>query len=229
MREKDGKKRVLLLVGSPKATQSTSASLGAYLLKFLEAKGFGTNTIMVNQSLRSSEGLEKLIAAVNGADIVVLAFPLYIDSLPSGVIRVMELIAENRRVKDIRKGQRFAAVVNSGFPEAQHNDIALAICRRFASESGFRWAGGLALGGGEAIEGEDLDKSGGRARFARKALGLAAEAIAEDREISEEAIKLMARPFVPSLIYTLIGGMGWKRRARENKAIAKIHARPYEE
>jgi len=224
-----GEKTVLLLVGSQKIKQSTSASLGAYLLKLLEAKGFGTNTMIVHQWLRSGEGLEKLIAGVNGADMVVLAFPLYIDSLPSGVIRMMELIAEDRRGKDIREGQRFVAIANSGFPEAHHNDIALAICRRFASESGFRWAGGLALGGGEAIGGEEIDKAGGRARFARKALVLAAEALAEDRDIPEEAIKLMARPFVPSRIYTLIGSMGWKRRARENKAIERIHAKPYAE
>ena len=225
----NGEKTVLLLVGSPKARQSTSASLGAYLLKLLEAKGFDTNTLSVYQSLPSKEGLMKLITKVNRADIVVLAFPLYIDSLPSGVIRMMELIAEDRRGKDIREGQRFVAIANSGFPEAQHNDIALAICRRFAAESGFGWAGGLALGGGEAIAGEGLERAGGRARFARKALGLAAGAFAEGREIPEEAIKLMARPFVPSRIYTLIGTMGWKRKARDNKAIEKIHAKPYEE
>jgi len=223
------RRNALLLVGSPKTARSTSASLGAYLVNLLGAEGFGTRTIIVTQALRSPEGREELLAGVNGADLVVLAFPLYIDSLPSGVIRMMELIADNREGKKVRTGRRFAAIVNSGFPEARHNDIALAICRRFASETGFEWAGGLALGAGEAIGGETLEEAGGRARFARKALALAANALAEDREMPEEAINLMARPFVPSRIYTLIGSMGWKRRARENKALEKIHARPYEE
>lgn len=43
-------------------------------------------------------------------------------------------------------------IVNSGFPEAFHNDTALAILRRFAAETGFQWAGGLALGGGGTID-----------------------------------------------------------------------------
>jgi len=174
-------RKMLLLVGSPKRGKSTSESIGTYLLEKVKEKGMEADRILISQSISSRDGMEKLLRGVEGADIIVLTFPLYIDSLPTPVIRALEAIAEDRKGRPDVRRQEFLAIANSGFPEARQSETALAISRRFAKETGFAWAGGLAFGGGEAIGGQPLEKAGGRARHLRRALDLSAAAIIEGR------------------------------------------------
>jgi putative NADPH-quinone reductase len=153
---------VLLLVGSAKRPRSTSESLGTYLGERLGERRFEAETLLLHRALKSDASADKkhpceeLLAAADRADVLVIAFPLYVDSLPYLVIQAMEHIARHRKdahrqARGKGKSQRLVAIVNCGFPEARQNDTALAICRQFAREAGFEWAGGLALGGGEAI------------------------------------------------------------------------------
>lgn len=223
---------VLLLVGSAKGPRSTSQSLGTYLCQRLRERRFATETLLVHQSLESDEHYEALLAATDRADILVIAFPLYADSVPYVVVRAMELVAEHRNHArrqaggDLKK-QRLIAIVNSGFPEARQNDTALAICRQFAWEAGFEWAGGLALGGGPAINGQPLSKAGGVARNAILALDLTAAALGEDKPVPQWAKETMAKPFAPVWVYVLMGGIGTRWQARK-RGIRNLHARPYQ-
>ncbi len=220
-------KKVLLLVGSAKQPRSTSKSLGTYLLERLEEQGWEGMTMLVPHAFRSAEGQEEMLAAVDRVALLVLAFPLYVDSLPALMTRGLELIAAHRRAGGGREGQRLVAIVNSGFPEAHQNEMALAICRQFARETGFEWAGGLALGGGEAINGKPLAQVSGLARNVVAALDLTADALAVGQPVPEKAVTLMARLLIPSRAYTIIGRREWKRRARKNGAQDTLGARPY--
>jgi hypothetical protein len=168
-----------------------------------------------------------LLAAADLADVLVIAFPLYVDSLPYLVIRAMEHIARHRQARGEGKSQRLVSIANCGFPEAHQNDTALAICRQFAREAGFEWAGGLALGGGEAINGKSLSQVKGMARNVIKSLDLTADALAEGQMVPQEAVGAMATPITPAWAYALLGGMGWKRRAKKHGAQKKLRDRPY--
>jgi len=117
--------------------------------------------------------------------------------------------------------------VNCGFPESQHNNTAISICRCFAGEANFEWAGGLALGGGEAISGRPLLKVKGMARNVIKSLELAAIGLAAGKSIPAEAIDLMAKPLIPGRLYTIIGNVGWRRRAKKHNAHKCLKDRPY--
>lgn len=219
-------KKALLLIGSPKVSESTSESFGRYLLDKMRERGVVTEAARISSALKSDDGCKSLISATDDADIIILAFPLYVDSLPYPVVRALEYVARHR--KEIEpKNLRLLAIVNSGFPEARQNNTALAICRKFTEEAEIEWAGGLALGGGEAIAGEPLEKAGGKAKRIRKALQLTAHALSEDMPVPEEAVRLMARPFVPKWLYMWIGGWGWKRKAKKNGVLKKINDKPY--
>lgn len=126
------------------------------------------------------------------------------------------------------KKQFMLAICQSGFPEAHQNQTALAICRCFSREAGFTWAGGLALGGGGAINGQPLEKLGGMMRNVRKALDLAAGALAAGSPVPEEACALIRKPLVPGWIYLLMGNLMWKMQARKNGSSKKMNDRPYE-
>ncbi len=221
--------KVVLLVGSAKRPRSTSESLGTYLVERLRERGFSTEMKLIYRSLASDDGRKALLAASDGADILVLAFPLYVDSLPALVIKTLELLAKQRLAQGGPRKQRLLAIVNCGFPEAHHNTTALAICRCFAQEAGFEWVGGLALGGGEAIDGQPLAKVKTLARNAIRSLDLAAEAIAAGEPLPQKAVRLMAKPLVPTWMYTWLGERIWRKRARKKGAIDKLDARPYQQ
>ena len=217
----------LLLVGSGKQSKSTSEALGSYFLERLSEQGYQIETLQIHHILRTDAGHNTLLSATDRANLVVLAFPTYIDSLPAPVTRALEIMAEHRRGQgDI--SQQFLAIANCGFPEPQHNYTALGICRLFAREAGFSWAGGLALGGGEALKGLPLKEAGWRARNVRRALRVAAEALARDAVVPEEAFELMRKPIVPTWVYLLVGTFGWKQRARKFGCRANLQDRPFQ-
>lgn len=212
----------LLLVGSPKKV-STSEALGAYLLAQLAARGWETRKQHLHRAIRKAERWAALLHDVAEAELVVLATPLYADALPSGVTEALERLAQVTSPKP----QRFVAISNSGFPEAAQSALALAICRQFAREVGSSWLGGLALGGGPAIEGRDLVQLGGMTRNIRRALDLAAAALDDGQPIPERAVTLMAKPLVPKWAYLLLSSWGWRRQARQYGAQRRLRDRPY--
>jgi hypothetical protein len=237
----NAEKKALLLVGSAKPEgTSTSESLGGYLLGRLVAQGWQAETVLLHRALRTEERTGAMLEAADAADLVILAFPLYVDTLPYLATRTLELIAEVRTsppalraipspTRGGGRGERFLAIVNCGFPEAEHCEVALGICRRFAAEAGFAWAGGLALGAGGAVNGQSLANVGGMAHNVIAALDRAAEALATGEVVPSEAESLMRRPMMPKRLYLLAGNAGWIMTARKNRALRRLGARPLRE
>jgi len=219
--------RVLLLVGSPKA-RSTSESLGAYLLGRLAEIGCQTQSLRIGPGLKTPEGQQELLTTIDGADLLVLSCPLYVDGPPAPAMRLMEMLADSRRGTDRPKTQRLLAISNCGFPEVSHNETAVGIYRRFAAEVGFAWAGGLAMGMGGAIDGQPLDQAGSMAWKPRKALDLAAPALAAGEPVPDEAVEMMAKPLMPRWLYTWLGNLNWKRKSKRHGVRRQLGARPYE-
>ncbi len=223
----NAQQHVLLLVGSVRRPRSTSESLGTYLVERLGERGFEAETLLLHRALKSDKSRAELLTATDRADLLVIAFPLYVDSLPFLVIQAMELVAQHRRVRAGGQRQRLMVIINCGFPEAQHNDAAQGICQQFAREAGFEWAGGLSMGGGSAINGQALSEVQGMARNVIKALDLSAEALAAGKSVPPEALGTMSKPIIPSWAYILMGGWGWKRQAKKHGVNKQLRDRPY--
>jgi hypothetical protein len=219
----------LLLIGSPKPGASSSASLGTYLVEELEQRGLRTDTVNLTRALRSEEATEAMQAAVAAADLVVLSFPLYIDSLPGPVIRALELIAARRAGVTAAAGDKpaFVAICQCGFPEAEQNEVALEICRNFALATGFEWAGGLAMGAGGTTGGRPLREIRGMLRSAVRALDLAAAELAAGRSLPDEAVRLMAKPAIPGFAYRFVANRQWRGELKKQGATAPLDARPF--
>jgi multimeric flavodoxin WrbA len=218
-------KLTLLLVGSPRGETSTSASLGTYLLKLLEESGSTTAKGLIHRFVNRSEKIEELLSLVNNADLIILSFPLYVDSLPAPVIKAMELIRDNRNEKQ-RQNQDFIAISNSGFPEASQIEVALEICKNFAEEVNFNWMGGLALGGGGAVNGRPLEERGGMLRNVVKGLEITAEYLSKGEDIPNEAIELVSKSIIPSGMYKMMGNLGWRIQARRYGALKRMKDQP---
>lgn len=239
-------KKALLVVGSSKPGASASLTLGSALTDRLAARDFEVETMRIAKALRTAEPTQAMLEAVDAADLIVLASPLFVDSLPAPVIRAFELVASRRRGPTAGEAasagqptapdtggrpfsgrpQQFVAIVNCGFPESKQCATAIEICRLFARDAGFAWAGGLAMGMGGALGGGNLQRFPG-ARFVIPALDLAAEALARGDEIPAEAIELMGRPAMPPWLYLTIGNLGWRMQARGKTGGRSLKERPY--
>ncbi|NTW70016.1 MAG: NAD(P)H dehydrogenase [Chlorobiaceae bacterium] len=220
-------RRALLLVGSPRLEKSTSSSLGSYLFEQLTQHGVETETIYLYKAINTPDRMEALRQAIHWADLVVLAFPLYVDTLPAPVISVLEDVVMHCKGKTKPTG--FSAIVNCGFPEASQNDSAIALCAGFARAAGFEWMGGLSLGAGEGmVQARPLGEMGGQGTSLRRALEIAAGELAEGKAVSESAQELLAKPLMPQWIYKLGGTIGWKMRARKFGTQKLLKARPYQ-
>jgi len=242
----------LLLVGSPKPGESSSGSLGAYLMEGLEAHGVKTQTLRVAKAVRSDEAVEELLAAAAAADLIVLSFPLYVDSLPGPAIRALELIAARRaeggdggeapaapgatnaqageavaQAGEAQAGPAFVAICQSGFPEASHSAVAIEICRNFASSAGLEWAGGLVMPEGGMLNGQPMSKMKGMMRSAAGALDLAAEALAAGRPVPDEAVQRMAKLAFPRFAYRFAANWGWRAQAKKAAGGTPLEAQPY--
>jgi hypothetical protein len=208
-------KSALLLVASPRGFKSTSDSLGSYLLKKLHRGGFEIQKLHVQTVMRTPDGQQKMLEQVKGCDLLILAFPLYIDCLPAQLIAALELINQQRKTTSNPKPQRFLTIINNGFPEASQNATAVAICRQFASEADMNWAGGLSLGGGGAINGAKIEDTGFRGRNAKKALEATAADLLLGKTVSTEAAALMAKQAIPRWLFLWFANREWKHHAKE--------------
>jgi len=180
-------RRALLIVGSPKIkSPSTSGVLGEELLGRLAAAGWQT----------------EFLAAVDRADLISRAFPLYIDVLAYLPTKALEVIAEHRRAAgDAARPQGLFGLANNGFPEAHQNNLALSILRLFAARSGMTWLGGMAMGAGEAMLGgnplEAKSASGVPLFRVSQALDVAGAALARGEALPAEASQGMASVPIP--------------------------------
>jgi hypothetical protein len=219
--------RATLLVGSPRSSNSTSNSLGTFLFDRLQKHGLKTQKTYLIQTLNSDKTRSELLKIVDESDLIVLAFPLYIDCLHSKVVEALKLIVEHEKGKEEHGKKNFAAIANNGFPESIQNNTALAVCRIFAKQAGFNWVGGLAMGGGGTIDGRPLVEIKGLARNQKKALQIAADALAKGEPIPENAVVLMSKLGFPKWLYMWMGNRNWRSQAKKNNTIDKLYDQPY--
>lgn len=154
--------------------------------------------------------------AIAESDLFVLATPLYVDALPALATHALELVALARN--PAAAPARFAEQTRSAFRIARH----------FAARAGYAWADGLPLGGGGAITPErPLDDQHGPAEHVKRALDLAAPALARGEPIPADAIEAMVATPLPDPLYRLMGDLGWRYQAYRNHVSQRdLKARP---
>jgi multimeric flavodoxin WrbA len=217
-------RKVLLLIGSPKPNGGTSMVMAQYLAKRLEDIQVDVEIKHISQAIDSGKEGE-LFSAIANAEAAVLFAPLYIDSLPAGVIRFFELFLEQKGENGGRE-KPFYAIINSGAPESLQSTVALEICVLFARDTGFTWNGGGAVGGGAILEGKTLEESGGRAKNLRAGLALLAVSMSLGGGLSKQARDLIGRPLVPKFLYIYFGNRLWKKMAAGNGTGDKLYDKP---
>jgi hypothetical protein len=195
----------------------------------LEKKGLETEILWVNKQVTSEKRTTQMLEAVDCADIVILTAPLYDDCQPYIVIKAMEAIADQK--KDMGN-KRFMPIINSGLPEPEQiTAVSISIYHKFAMTVGFKWAGSLAIGGGEMLQGvrgKTLEDIGRMANRIKETLENIAEAMVTERSYPDKSIRTVPDFFYKPLFKKLIARFntwGWKSRTKKNGGI--VDARPF--
>jgi hypothetical protein len=194
-----------------------------FSLKRLERYDWETESLTLRASLDRPQGEAELRSAVERAELILLAFPLYADALPYLATRALATMAAHRPPDYKPFSQRLVAVVNSGFPETHQNAVALAICREFATQYAFSWAGSLAFAAGGMIGGHpltDAKRPGPPVPNVIAALEMAATTLAAGLPVPAEAMKMITRQHIPlglwNRLYMYMGGRGFQKQAAKN-------------
>ena len=98
------------------------------------------------KKLRVPADHPRILEQVRDADAVVFCLPLYVDGIPSHVLRFMERMEAFCKEYDLHMG--VYCVANNGFIEGKQNDPLMQAFEHFCTRAGLNWGGGVGIGGG---------------------------------------------------------------------------------
>ena len=208
---------VVLFVGSPKGlNESNSARLGRMVTDGLEAAGWRCTPFHLHRLAADDAAAAEASRALDEANLVVLATPLYVDGLPAPVVHALHRMVVHRADADPASVPRFFSIINCGFVEPWQNETAQNMLQQFCDRARLEWVGGLSLG------------AAGRAnRSVRRAFSLIVEALRDEVLIPEEVYKLTKYRVMPARLYVLGGNAMWRRLAKKHGAADRLRATPY--
>ena len=131
--------KVLILNGSPKKHGASK-----YLSGIVKCMLIGCS--ITEYSLRNENDYEAILLGFKEADAVFLSAPLYVDGIPSHMIRFLKEAEFFCKEHPCRF--KLYAVSNNGFIEGRQSELHLEQYRCWCDRAGIIWGGGVGLGGG---------------------------------------------------------------------------------
>lgn len=199
------KAETILLNCSLRADSSNSKKL----LDALAAK-ISDDTKSINLSSYINTPNE-LMAILKAAKKIVLGTPLYVDGIPSHLLRIMQLMELECSSED----KIIYAVTNMGFYESKQQKHLVAMIKKWCSKCGYKYGGAVAAGAGEMIgmmmNTPGADKS--PARNTSRALQELGDAVSASSSIKN----IYANAFMfPRFLYMIAANSGWPRSGKLN-------------
>ena len=100
----------------------------------------------VTEKLRTPADHDRILAQLRDARAVVFALPLYVDGIPSHVLRFLEKMEVF--CKENGLDLTVYCIANNGFIEGRQNEPLMQNFEHFCARAGLRWGGGVGIGGG---------------------------------------------------------------------------------
>jgi multimeric flavodoxin WrbA len=197
--------KILLLNGSMRTASGNSAILAKKLAAQLKTE---SETALLRDYLNDMTGL---FPAVESAKALVLCMPLYVDGLPSQVVRFFERM--QREYRGSRKNVYVLA--NMGLYESRQLVNLFDAVRQWCGAMDFAYCGGLGIGAGEVI-GTLMAQSPTGFGVTRETLkGIAS--LAEVIDAGGRTEEIYAGPSLfPRSAYLAIANASWSRTAKKN-------------
>lgn len=194
--------QTLLINASPKKGESTSRCL----MDIMQTELGGSAQQIELHGEHLAQDAARWLAE---ADQWVFFFPLYIDALPS---HLLSCLTDMAAAAQTLGPAAIYGVVNCGFHEGEQTRHAFEILSNWAAAAGFRYGGGLGIGGGGAVRSLPRKAPGPMGPAVR---GLAALAGRLRQPGSGPETEFVA-PAIPRLLYKAVAEAGWRYQIRHN-------------
>lgn len=198
--------KTLLISGSPRMSKSTSV----YLLNAIKDRLGENNETMLFELSKNVDNktAKKIIENLSDADNIVVAYPLYVDCLPSHLLSALKYIEENM---ESRKNEiHVYQIVNNGFYDAQQNSIAIDIVWQWCRKCSMKKGAALAVGAGEMAQQAPLGHG------PSTNLGKAVDGLVQNIMNNNSKDTVYVEPNFPRFLYKMAAHMGWRRQAKNN-------------
>lgn len=219
--------RLTAFNGSPRARASnTRFFLDAIVEGFQSVEG----SLAEVHYIAGENDLPGLAKKVSESECILLAFPLYVDSMPS---IVKAFIEELEPWKGRLSTVHFCFLVQSGFPEAVHSRAVERYLKRLTQLLGGVYLGTIIKGGANSVR----YMTGGKREKSLEPFRRLGEELARNGDLDGETVLRLARPerFSPFVLGVLnlldrtgILGLMWRKTFRENGSYERRFDRPYE-
>lgn len=131
--------KTVMINASPKKKMSVSAHFLSLQRIFIGGK-------VVRETLRNKTDHSRLLGELEEADNVVFCLPLYVDGVPSHVLRFMKELEKYCHEHSLKLN--VYVISNGGFIEGRQNEALMRVFENFCIRSGIDWCGGIGVGGG---------------------------------------------------------------------------------
>ena len=197
--------RTVLLVGSMRGLKGNSGKLAGKLAEFL------TNEPEIVTIQRYIKNLNNLVSLLEDVETLVLCMPLYVDGVPSQMIRLMELFEQAYK----GGSKKIYLLANMGLYESCQLQSLFAAVKQWCVKMGFSYCGGLGISAGELL-GElmvHLPFRFGATKKAAEGMERLAEAVNSGSMLAD----IFAEPYAfPPALYIAIANLSWNRTAKAN-------------
>ncbi|MBR4471285.1 MAG: flavodoxin family protein [Erysipelotrichaceae bacterium] len=196
--------KVILLNASMRFKDGNSAKLAGQLSSQLKKE----NQIIDLAAYLNK--MEELVHILEEASDLVLCTPLYVDGLPSQLIRLMETMQKKYK----GESKRVYLLSNMGLYEDRQLTNLFEATKKWCDVMNFDYSGGLGIGAGELVGGFMNAQRFGKWPLKKIAKGMdqLSQAIHNDLEMKD----IFCGPEFPRFLYLAIANSGWKRMAKHN-------------
>lgn len=198
--------KILMICGSPRVTGSTSM----YILEALKENLENQNEIIIYETskLEAQNQMQQMISDIQSSDSIVLAFPLYVDGIPSNLLEVLKNIETSKSGK--QKEIMVYSIVNNGFYDAVQNSIAIDMIWNWCEKCNMKKGRALGIGAGGMAQTAPLGHG------PSVNLGKSLERFVADIMERKTGETIFTEPNFPRFLYQLAAHTGWRQQAKKN-------------
>ena len=197
--------KIIILNASMRTKDGNGAKLSIELQKKLKTE---SEIINLSAYLKNTDELIKILLSYSR---IVLCMPLYVDGLPSQLIRLMEKMERNYKSTD----KNIYVLTNMGLYESDQLINLFTAVKKWCSMMNFIYSGGLGVAAGELVGGflnfSTLDKW--PLKQIQKGMEKLASAIDNNETIDDIYTGTCS---FPRWLYIAIANSGWKRMGKAN-------------
>ncbi|MFP4563831.1 MAG: NAD(P)H-dependent oxidoreductase [Spirochaetia bacterium] len=227
--------RWTVLNGSPRGKSSNTRVMLEQVRSGMESAAGGSVIEWDEYFLRDADSHSRAAETAASGDGLLIAYPLYTDSMPGITVRFLETLAGASGLKYSLEGRNIPAafLAHSGFPDGIHTAHLPGIHREICGSLGFTYAGTLRKPGSEAVRLMPPNMQKSLFRTLREAgIGLVRDGRIppdlEDALVRYETPGPMQCFAMRLMSATGIINMYWNRMLKKNGAWKKWFDAPYE-